>query len=143
MQTNVELVQRLYRAFLDRQIETILNHCSETITWECVGNPAWVPHAGAVSGKEAVRRFFEIPDRVYAFEDFSPDRFHAAGDWVFCFGHAKVRAAATGQPIDNRFLHSFRIENGQLIAFTEFTDTVAIAVGVGTLRTVEEEVREA
>jgi uncharacterized protein len=134
MQTNIELVQMLYQAFLNRKIDTILDYCAETIAWDCVGNPAWVPHAGSTGGKDAVRRFFDTLGQVYSFEDFSPDSFHSAGDWVFCFGHERVRAVATGQPIDNRFLHSFRFENGQVVAFIEFTDTAAVAVGAGTLQ---------
>ncbi|PVE20738.1 hypothetical protein DC522_30500 [Microvirga sp. KLBC 81] len=77
------------------------------------------------------------------FEEFSPDSFHDAGDHVFCFGHIGVRAVATGQSIDNRFPHVCRIEKGQMVAFTEFTDTVAIAVGTGALRVVGEERRAA
>ena len=138
MQTNVELVQMLYRAFLDRRIDTILEHCSDTITWDCVGNPAWVPLAGTRSGKDAVRRFFEDVARGYTFEEFSPDSLHDAGDYVFCLGHSRSRAAATGQVIDDRFLHVFRIENGKVTAFTEFMDTAAVAVGCGTLRVAGE-----
>jgi len=138
MQANVELVQMLYRAFLDHRIDTILEHCSDTITWDCVGNPAWVPLAGTRSGKDAVRRFFEDLARGYTYEAFSPDSFHEAGDHVFCFGHSRSRAAATGQPIDDRFLHAFRIENGKVAAFTDFMDTAAVAVGSGTLRVATE-----
>lgn len=134
MQTNVELVQMLYRAFGDGRIDTILEHCSDTITWDCVGNPAWVPLAGTRSDKDDVRRFFEDLARGFTFEEFSPDSFHDAGDHVFCFGHSRSRAAATGQTIDDRFLHAFRLENGKVAAFTEFMDTAAVAVGCGTLR---------
>jgi ketosteroid isomerase-like protein len=143
MQTNIELIQTLYQAFLERKIDVILDRCSETITWDCIGNPAWVPHAGAVTGKDAVRRFFETLERVYSFEEFSPDSFHAADDWVFCFGHERARANATGQPIDNRFLHGFRVENGRLAAFIEFGDTAAAAVGCGALRPTGQETRAA
>jgi ketosteroid isomerase-like protein len=143
MQTNIEFVQKLYQAFLDRRIDVILNHCSESVTWDCVGNPAWVPHAGVAHGRDSVQRFFNTLEQVYTIETFSPDSFHAAGDWVFCFGHEKARANATGKPIENRFLHSFRVENGQLAAFTEFTDTAAVAVGAGTLQPAKEGMRAA
>jgi uncharacterized protein len=137
MQTNVELVQRFYKAFLDRRINTILEHCSGMITWDCVGNPAWVLLAGIRSGKDAVRCFFEDLARSYTFEGFSPDSFHDAGDHVFCFGHSRSHAVATGQSIDDRFLHAFRIENGKVAAFTDFMDT-AVAVGSGILRVAGE-----
>jgi hypothetical protein len=91
MQTNVELVQMLYKAFLGRRIDTILEHCSGTITSDCVGTPAWVPLAGTHSGKDAVRCFFEDLAHSYTFEGFSPNSFHDAGDHVFCFGHSQLR----------------------------------------------------
>jgi ketosteroid isomerase-like protein len=138
VQTNVELVQMLYKAFGDGRIDTILKHCSDTIAWDCVGNPAWVPLAGTRSGKDAVRRFFEELGRGFTFEEFSPDSFHDAGDHVFCFGHSRSRAAATGQTINDRFLHAFRIKDGKVAAFTEFMDTAAVAVGCGTLRVTGE-----
>ena len=59
MRTNVELIQMLYEAFRDGRIDTILEHCSDTIAWDCVGNPDWVPLAGTRTGKDAVQRFFE------------------------------------------------------------------------------------
>jgi uncharacterized protein len=126
MQTNVELVQRFYKAFLDRRIDTILEHCSGTITWVLL--------AATRSGKDAVRCLFEDLARSYTFEGFSPDRFHDAGDHVFCFGHSRSHAVATGQSIDDRFLHAFRIENGKVAAFTDIMDTATVAVGSGILR---------
>jgi uncharacterized protein len=129
MRTNVELIQMLYAAFRDGRIDTILEHCSDTIAWDCVGNPDWVPLAGTRSGKDAVQRFFE---------EFAPETFHDAGDHVFCFGHERATASATGQIIDVRFLHAFRIESGKVAGFTQFSDTAAVAVGSGTLRVAGE-----
>lgn len=138
MQTNVELVPRFYKAFLDRRIDTILEHCSGTITWDCVGNPAWVLLAGTRSGKAAVRCFFEDLARSYTFERFSPDSFHDAGDHAFCFGHSRLHAVATGQSIDDCFLHALRIENGKVAAFTDVMDTAAVGVRSGILRVAGE-----
>ena len=143
MRTNVELIQMLYEAFGNGRVDTILEHCSDTITWDCVGNPDWVPLAGTRTGKAAVQRFFEELARGYTFEEFVPDSFHDAGDHVFCFGHSRSRAAATGKTIDDRFLHAFRIESGKVAGFTEFSDTAAVAVGSGTLRVAGEKTRAA
>jgi hypothetical protein len=89
---------------------------------------------GTRSGKAAVRCYFEDLARSYTFEGFSPDSFHDAGDHVFCFGHSRSHAVATGQSIDDRFLHAFRIENGKVAAFTDFMDTAAVGVRSGILR---------
>ena len=138
MRTNVELIQMLYAAFRDGRIDTILEHCTDTIAWDRVGNPDWVPLAGTRSGKAAVQRFFEELARGYTFEESAPERFHDAGDHVFCFGHERATASATGQIIDVRFLHAFRIESGKVAGFTQFSDTAAVAVGSGTLRVAGE-----
>jgi uncharacterized protein len=143
MRTNVELIQMLYEAFRDGQIDTILEHCSDTIAWDCVGNPDWVPLAGTRTGKDAVQRFFEELARGYTFEEFAPESFHDAGDHVFCFGHERAIATATGQTIDIRFLHAFRIESGKVAGFTQFSDTAAVAVGSGTLRVAGEKTKAA
>ena len=134
MTAHINFVRTLYDACLSGRIDTIVNHCADDIRWECVGNAALVPHAGVFHGRSGVNCFFETIARAYAFDVFSPDRFHADNTHVFCFGHVKVRPTATNRLLDNRFVHAFTLRDGQVAEFTEFTDTAAIAVAAGTLR---------
>ena len=131
---NIALARMLYDAFKQGQIDTVISHSAEDARWESVGDPAHMPHAGVFQGRAGATAFFEVIGRSYAFELFSPDEFYASGDRVFCFGHVEGRSTATGRPINNRFLHTFRFRNDSVAEFTEFTDTARIAVGCGTLR---------
>jgi hypothetical protein len=101
MTANIDFARMLYDAFRNGRIDTIVGKCAETVRWECVGNPAHVPHAGLFNGRNGVSRFFDNLARVYIFDVFSPDRFHACGDHVFCFGHVKARSTVTNTSVSN------------------------------------------
>lgn len=133
MDANIEFVRGLYQAFIEGRIDAVLAGCAEDIVWECVGNPAHVPHAGRFSGRDGVARFFDKVGGTYEFQLFSPDRFYAAGDRVICLGHIETTAKATGRRADSRFVHLFLIRNGRVAEFLEFADTASIAIGAGTL----------
>lgn len=134
MESNVEFVRGLYRAFLEGRVEAILDGCAPDVAWELVGDPAHVPHAGKFSRRDGVAAFFANLGRAYAIQLFSPDRFFAAGDRVVCLGHVEATAKATGRRIDTRFVHLFAVRDGRLAEFLEFADTAKIALGAGTLR---------
>jgi len=75
-QENVKAVERIYTAFGQGDIPTILNMLAEDIDWLFHG-PAEIPFAGRHKGREKVAQFFSAIDETVEIEQFEPQEFIA------------------------------------------------------------------
>lgn len=124
---NVAVVQQAYAAFGRGDVEGILDCCAEHINWEpVIGAAPHVPIAGKRQGKKSVREFFRILDETEDIQTFEPREFIAQGDRVVCLGYYAGKTKTTGRPMAMDFVMVFRVENGKVTDFREFTDTAAL-----------------
>jgi uncharacterized protein len=126
-QANIDLVQRLYAAFLCGDIETVVAATTPTVTWEVTGRPQDHPLLGLRTGPRGVQEFFETLGYVQDAVEFTPREFHAAVDKVFVLGRYSWTIRKSGRTVASNWIHVFTIRDRRIAAFVEFTDTAKFA----------------
>ena len=125
-QANLELVGRLYRAFGDRDLPTVLALLAEDVDWLFFGPPS-IPFAGHYRGRAEVENFFRIALGSMDFLEFEPEEFSATPHHVLVQGREKGRAKATGRVWEIHWAHVFSIENDRIVKMREYYDTASVA----------------
>jgi ketosteroid isomerase-like protein len=123
-----ELVAEMFDAFKRGDVETLLSHMNDNITWT-VGGGAPIPYARVYKGKQDTATFFTELAKALNFQEFVPERIEQAGDHtVVSFGYFRATAIATGKQFkcDWVMVDEFD-EDGLVTSFRDFTDTQAIA----------------
>ena len=132
MNTNSDIVKTLYDAFAKGDVQTVLDAFDPRIQWReaegflyAEGNPYIGPQAVA----EGV--FQRIVSDV---ENFSvvPQQFVEGGDTVLVEGRYSGTVKATGTPVDAQFAHVWRLCDGKVVRFDQYTDTRQWAEAYGS-----------
>jgi ketosteroid isomerase-like protein len=124
-QENARMIQELYAAFGRRDVPFILSALAEEVVWQHP-RPDDIPWGGNRRGREAVAQFFAAISDHLEVEQFMLEEFVARGDQVVVFGHERMRASHGGRVYDSDWAHVFRLRNGKIAAFREYTDTATI-----------------
>ncbi len=143
--TNIEIVEQLYAYFAEGNVEAVLAGMTEDVVWNeaesflyAGGNPYIGPQA--------------VLDGVFSpiLADF--DNFRLEGislssvddDGVLGMGRYKGTFKANGMDLDAQFAHVFRLKEGKVASFQQFTDTkkaydISTAEAVEEVETIEEQ----
>lgn len=119
----IDVVKDLYAAFARGDVPAVLAAMDPAMEWNeaegfllADGNPYVGPMAVAqgVFGRLAadVDRFAAVPAR-----------FIDGGDEVVAEGRYTGTWRATGTPIDAQFAHLYRVREGKIVRFQQYTDT--------------------
>ena len=123
---NTKVVQESFAAFARGDIQAILDRLDEGIVWQGVyGAAAHVPTSGERRGKAQVAEFFKQVAENANFSRFEPKEFIATFDKVVALGHYTA-TTPIGKTVDTDFAMVFRLRNGKVIEFQEFTNSAAI-----------------
>jgi ketosteroid isomerase-like protein len=125
-QTNIQLLRDLYAAFGRGDIQAILEHCSEDITWGDDTVATEVPWYGLKSGREGVANFFATLQRDVEFTQFNPSVFAATGNDVFVFVEIGYRFRKNGRSTSVGSMHRFVLDGPVLRSFRAYEDTAAV-----------------
>jgi ketosteroid isomerase-like protein len=123
-QQNTEIVQRMYHAFVEGDIGTVLAHLADDVEWVVPG-PAELPYAGTYHGREEVAQFFHRLGESTDFEEFAPYEYIAQGDRAVALGTDRERSRATGRATENRWAMTFTLRDGRVSHFASYHDTAA------------------
>lgn len=117
---NVALVQSVYDAFRDQDIDAALAPMADDIEWT---EPAGSVFGGTYHSPATVREHIFEPC-LQEFEAFTvePDRFIDAEDTVVALG-AFGATTPEGERIDSPFAHVWELADGEVVRFTNYTDT--------------------
>lgn len=121
-----DVVRSLYAAFLRGDGAAVLALLDDAVVWRCHA-PANVPYAGAFEGRDGVARFLAAVGASLAFEAFEAREILAAGERVVVLGNDRARAVATGRGFDAGWVHTWRVRDGRVVEFTEWTDGAALS----------------
>ena len=130
-----EEVEALYRAYNRGEVATVLEAMDPHIAWrEAEGNP-YRPASGTLIGPDAIveELFAKLATEWDGFS-VGPERFHGAGDIVVVEGRYTGVYKATGRAVDAQFCHVWRMTDGKLSAFQQYTDTGQFQQAMGTHR---------
>ena len=122
---NLEIVQRMYAAFADRDRATILELFHPQIEW--VQNEGF-PGGGRYVGAEAVLNDVFAKFRA-EWSDWRAvvDDWLDAGDTIIALGQYRGTFRATGRSTTAAFAHVYRLGAGRIVRFQQYTDTLKVA----------------
>jgi len=133
MSGNIELARSLYEAFARGDVPTVLGSFDEKIEWrEAEGNP-YQPSGEAWIGSEAIveNLFMKLGTEWDGFS-VSPKEFADTGDGVIVEGRYGGTYKATGTAIDAQFVHVWKLRDGKITSFQQYTDTAQFQGAMGT-----------
>jgi uncharacterized protein len=121
------LVDTLYRAFEDRDHQTLLELLDEELRWQQAAR--WVPGAGRTSLGRQEALDLVIAPLEDGWDGFTEEveELIAADGHVIATGVYRGTYRATGRSLQAEFCHLWRIRDGRVVAFRQFTDTAAFA----------------
>lgn len=126
-QKNVRLIKQCYEAFLSGDADQLLKHMAKDIEWE-LPEVDGIAFSGKRHGREAVAEFFQTVSQLQELREFSPKEFTAQDDRVVVTGHYEWTVKATGEQFGTDWCHVFHIAKGEIVQFSEFTDTLRVAL---------------
>jgi ketosteroid isomerase-like protein len=120
-QENVEVVRRIYAAFNDGDLETVLTFIDPDIEWNA--SDVFFDQPRTYLGRRAWQEEF-LAELFGIFEDYrgDPEEIHDAGDQVVVVAQVGGRGRRSGARIAARVAHVARVEDGRLVEFTELRD---------------------
>lgn len=131
MTDNVRTVKNLYEAFGRGDVAAVLGAMDEKIEWMeaegfiyAAGNPYVGP---AVVASGVFQRIMTDADNFAV----SPSTFIGDGDTVVALGRYSGRMRATGIAVDAQFAHVWRLRDGKITHFQQYTDTHQWMVAAG------------
>lgn len=130
---NGDVVRALYDAFGKGDVPAVLGAFDPEIHWreaEGFRYPDRNPYVGPQAVAEGV--FQRLATDV---EDFAvlPEDFIEGEDAVVVEGRYRGTMRATGTPVDAQFAHVWRLRDGKLVRFQQYTDTRQWAEAAGSL----------
>ena len=127
--SNLDIVQEMYSAFNDGDVETVLGHMDPDVEWI---EPEGSRYAGTHRGPEAVTKnvFASVTEDIEAFAAL-PKRFIDGGDTIVVLGTDRGTVRSSGESVEIPFAHVCDFRDEQLIKFVDYTDTVAWQQAVG------------
>ena len=126
---NVKIIQTVYGHFGRGDIPAMLEMMTDDVTFGVVGRVADLSMFGIRDGKAGAASFFRDLAAVQTTDEFLPQKFLAAEDKVFVWGHIGWTMCGNGRPGENEFLHVFTLRGGKCAAWRGYIDTAMLAAG--------------
>jgi uncharacterized protein len=122
---NLAVVQRLYAAFAGKDRETILQLFAPDIEWiQNEGFPGGGRHVGAESVLDNVFAKFRTEWKSW---EAPVNEWIDAGETIIALGEYRGIHQRTGKTMTAAFAHVYRVRNGRITKFQQFTDTAKVA----------------
>jgi uncharacterized protein len=126
-QENIDVINKIYQAFGQRDFDTVLEHFGPTIEWVAAFNSPLAdrsPYRGLDEVREGV--FMRI---AAGFERLTvkADEIFGADDRVVVLGFYDGVYRANGKPFQAQVAHIWTLANGKAVKFQQYVDTYQLA----------------
>lgn len=122
--SNVDIIKCLYKAFAQGDLDTVFTLLDPSIEWiESDG----IPYGGVFKGHEAVLK--GVFEKIGAeWDNFTAhvDQFIDSGDVVVTLGTDSGIYQATGKQMSAPTASVWTLENGKVVKFRQYIDTLAV-----------------
>ena len=124
MTENIDIVRAHYAASTHGNVEAMMANVSPQVHWiemagfPCAGTWVW-PHAVA-------HNVFAVLCRDWIGYRFELQHLIDAGDQVIGVGTYHGTYRATGKEMQARVAHVWKLQNGKIVTFEQFTDTLLV-----------------
>jgi uncharacterized protein len=122
--SNLTIIQNAYAAFAKGDVPSVLGIFSPNIVWtEAEG----FPYGGTYNGPQAVLEgvFMRLGAEWDGFA-VAPAEFIDGGDAVVVLGKYSGTYKATGKSFQADFAHVWKMQDGKVIRFVQYTDTLLV-----------------
>ncbi|TMJ20244.1 MAG: nuclear transport factor 2 family protein [Alphaproteobacteria bacterium] len=128
---NVALVRGIYDAFAAGNVAGVVGRMNPDIEWNEAENFPYADN-NPYRGPEAILSgvFARLGTEWDGFAAL-PEEYLDAGDTVVVLGRYRGAHRATGRALDAQLAHVWRIEDGKVARFQQYTDTLAAARATG------------
>ncbi len=130
-QDNTEIVKALYQAFGRGDIPAVLEILDSGIQWNEAENFLYSDRNPYVGPQAVLEGVF---GRIAAdWDGFSAtaNELVASGDTVVAFGRYGGTYRNTGVSVHAQFVHVFKLRNGKIVSFQQYTDTAQFQEAAG------------
>ena len=122
--TNIDIVRAHYAASAQGNIEAMMAHVSAQVRWT---EMAGFPCAGTwVGPKSVVDNVFTVLGRDWIGYHFELESLIDGGDQVVGVGAYHGTNRVTGKEMQARVAHVWKLQDGKIAAFEQFTDTLLV-----------------
>ena len=124
MTTNIEIVRAHYAASAQGNIEAMMVDVSPQVRWT---EMAGFPCAGTwVGPQQVIDNVFAVLGRDWIGYRFELQNLIDGGDQVVGVGTYHGTFRATGKEMQARVAHVWKLQDGKIVAFEQFTDTLLV-----------------
>jgi ketosteroid isomerase-like protein len=124
---NIALIQKIYAAFMQGDVATIVEYVSDDVDWGIEARGSSVPWYGTGNGKDFVVKFFQSLAQAEDFSRFEPSGFLASDSAVSCLVSYESTIKKNGRTQSLNAIHHFTIKNGRISRWRGFEDTALTA----------------
>lgn len=129
-QANVETIRGVYAAFAKEDVPAVLSKFDPNIEWNEAENFLYAggnPYVGPDAVLGVIMRLGS------EWADFSvvPEEILDAGDTVVVAGRYRGSFKKTGRAVNAQFLHLWRLQEGKIRRFQQYTDTAQFVRAAG------------
>jgi ketosteroid isomerase-like protein len=120
---NVEMIRGVYQAFANGDVPTVVNRLDANVIWnEADGSPYadGNPYVGPDKVTQGV--FMRLGGEWESFV-IVPEEALDAGDTVVMLGRYNGTFKRNGKPLNAQFTHVWRVKDGKVTGFQQYTDT--------------------
>jgi uncharacterized protein len=119
---NISIVQNAFANFLNGNIASIVEACTDDVEWGTYDNSA-VPYGQTYHGKNGVAEFFATLVGTIEYTAFQPAEYFADVDMVFVKGYHEATVKSTGKTFGHEFLMDFKLRDGKVSSFFAWVNT--------------------
>lgn len=131
-ESNLQVVNQIYRNFGEGNIEGVLSNFSANITWESGYTPD-IPLDGTWTGLENVLKFFGLLDNLLLVKSFVPEKFVAQDDTVVVLGYEEVQIKTSGVEYRNDWVQVWTLDHDKAVHLRTYNDTATAAAAFNGL----------
>lgn len=122
---NLEWIAPLYEAFNTGDLEAVFGRIAEDADWVIIGDRAEIPVSGTAKGHGEIQDlFFRVFEHIEISGNY-PHHIYGQGKHITVHGSLTSTARATKKEIQSPFVDLLEVEDGKIIRYTRFLDTLA------------------
>ena len=122
----IDTVKGVYDAFTRGDLASVIEVWGDEATLEWFGAEE-IPYAGTWHGKDGAEEWLTLVTETIEFHTFDPREFYQQGDTVVVLGYEKGTFRASGRTYEQQWIQFWKIQNGSVVRYRQFGDTLAVA----------------
>ena len=136
--SNVDIVQGMYDAFAEGNVDAVLASLSDSIVWNEAENFIYADGNPYVGPQAVVEGVFARLGQEWEYWNLENISLQSLGeDGVLATGRYKAKNRATTKELNAQFAHVWTLQDGKAARFQQYTDTKQ-AIEVATSNTEED-----